>query len=218
VLVPPHVRRAGGTHVRVTRATDYDALDTWTRYGSAFADTTRAVVDAARGLPDHRTVRGVVLGAVGRGAATPADLRSVLDSGQRNGSALTRRAVVDAERGCASPPEAELVDALVGRGVPFYVNPELWLGPVLLGRPDVWLVGRGVAGEVESRERHDGEDQTESTYDRHERFTAAGVSVTHLSVRRIRADVAGTAANLLSRPSVRQPPDLRVVPRGPLLR
>jgi hypothetical protein len=176
-------------------------------------------VDAARGLSSLRDVRGVVLGARGSRVVTPDRLRAVLDAGQRNGSALVRRAIVDAERGCASPPEAELVDAMLGRGVPFLVNPELWLDGLLLGSPDVWLVGSGTAGEVESAERHDGAQDRENTYDRHERFTAAQVQLAHLSVRRIRADVNEAVEHLLQRHRTGppEPPGLVAVPRGPVL-
>jgi hypothetical protein len=217
VLVPPEVRRRGGELVRVSRVNHFDELMTWRRYDALLAAPDRAVVDATRALSILRDVRGVVLGAVARRAVTPTALHLALDAGQRNGSALTRRAIRDAERGCASPPEAEFVDALIGKGVPFYVNPQLWLGPVFLGSPDVWLVGRGVGGEIESVEWHGDDKQTESTYDRHERITAPGLELVHLSVRRVRADVEEAAMHLLTTPAVPEPPDLRVVPRGPLL-
>ena len=217
VLVPPERRRRGGELVRVTRTSGYDDLLTWSRYDARMADPARAVVDASRALQSLREVRGVVLGAVAARASTPRELSCLLAGGQRNGSALTRRAICDARRGCASPPEAELVDELVGRGIPFYVNPELWLGEVFLGSPDIWLVGRGVGGEVDSQERHGTVDQTENTYDRHERITAPGLELVHLSVRRIRASAAEAASHLLARTAVPEPPSLRVVPRGPLL-
>ena len=217
-LVPANVERAGGRLIRVTRTSCYDGIETWVRYGSKFVTAERAVVDAARAQSNLRDVRGVVLGAVADRWATPDELLEILARGQRNGSALTRRAIRDAERGCASPPEAELVDALVGKGVPFYVNAKIYLGDVLLGSPDVWLVGRGVGGEVESVEWHGDDDQTESTYDRHERMTAPGLELVHLSVRRVRKDVEEAATHLLSTTPVVEPPGLRVVPRGPLLR
>ncbi|MCA1713357.1 MAG: hypothetical protein LC789_17645 [Actinobacteria bacterium] len=210
--------RSGGSSglVRVTRT---EALPpTWTRYGGRLADVGRAIVDTARSLDRLTDVRGVVLGAVADGWATPDGLAAVLDAGQRNGSGLTRRAVVDAERGCASPPEAELMDALAGRGVPFYVNPDVLVDGVLVGRPDVWLLGRGVGGEVESRAHHEQDDgQVESTYDRHERFRSCGLDLVHLSVRRIRLAPVVAADQLLSRRPVREPNRLVVRPRGPLL-
>jgi hypothetical protein len=112
------------------------------------------------------------------------------------------------------------VDALVGCGQPFYVNPELWLDGVLLGCPDVWLVGTGTGGEVDSQERHGDDDQVENTYDRHERITAPGLQLVHLSVARIRRDVGEAAGHLLARArsGPAAPPGLVIVPQGPLLR
>jgi hypothetical protein len=225
VLVPADCQVRSTGQLRLTRTRDLDAIATWVRHGARYADADRAVVDTTRSLTRLRDVRGVLLGAVHDGWATPADLRVILDGGQRNGSALTRRAIADAERGCASPPEAELVDALVGCRLPFYVNPELWLDGRFLGSPDVWLMGLGLGGEVESKERHEGAEQVESTYDRHERITAPGLELVHLSVRRIHADVNEAAAHLLRRATdrallpggLREPAGWRVVPRGPLL-
>lgn len=164
VLVPDSVRRRSSHCVRMTRTNDFAHLQTWSRYDARMAHPTRAIVDAARFASNLREARGIVLGAVADGWAVPADLLAILDAGQRNGSGIARRAILDAVRGCASPPEAELVDALVGRGVAFLVNPQLWMDGVLLGSPDVWLVGSAVAGEVESAERHEGDRQVESTY------------------------------------------------------
>lgn len=221
-LVPPALRTRSNGRVVLRRTTRLPSLDTWQRDGLRMAPVSRAVVDAARGTPSLRDVRGIVLGAVADGWAEVPSLQDVLATTQQNGSGVTRRALLDAERGCASPPEAELVDGLVGCGMPFYVNPELWLHGRLLGSPDVYLVGRGTGGEVDSVERHEQDDAgVESTYDRHERLTAAGVDLVHLSVRRIRRDVDEAAGYLLQRARRRHegdPPGLVVVPRGPLLR
>jgi hypothetical protein len=220
VLVPADTRRSSSRFVRVTRTTTYDELETFSWVGGRFATAPRATVDAARAVSSPRDVRGLVLGAVGARRATVDELTAALDGGQRNGSALVRRAIADAARGCASPPEAELVDELLGRGVPFYVNPSLWLDGVFLGCPDVWLVGTGTGGEVESQERHGDASGVENTYDRHERITAPGLQLVHLSVGRVRRDVGEAADHLLRRagsgPSA--PTGLVIVPRGPLLR
>ena len=220
VLVPDADRRPDSKRVRLTRTTKLHELMTWNRAGVTFAPVDRAVIDTGLSLTDLREIRGVVLGAVDDGHASAAELRAVLDAGLRNGSALTRRAIRDAERGCASPPEAELVDALIGCGQPFLVNPEIWYGDVLVGRPDVHFLGRAGTGEVESEERHGSLEDRESTYDRHERFVSYGCDPTHLSVRRIRADVHEAAGHLLTevRKSGPLPEGLRVVPRGPVLR
>lgn len=219
-LVPDHVRRPDSNRVRLRRTTGHADLDTWIRAGLRWADPERAVVDAGRRTPSLRDVRGIVLGAVADQHASVGGLRSILEAGQRNGSGLVRRAVRDAERGCASPPEAELVDALIGCREPFLVNPQIWRRGRLLGCPDIWLVNRAVGGEVESVERHASAVDVESTYDRHERFGDAGVGLVHVPVRRIRADVQAAARHFLGR--ARQLPpgpvaDLVVVPRGPLL-
>ena len=221
-LVEPTVRTPSSGRVVLRRTNDLACVPTWSHRGVELATAPRAVVDAARELSSLRDVRGVVLGAVADGRADVAGLRAVLDTTQRNGSGLTRRALRDAERGCASPPEAELVDELVGCGVPFLVNPQLWLSGSLLGIPDVWFAGRGIGGEVESDERHGAPGQVETTYDRHERMTASGVELVHLSVRRIRRDPAEAARHLLARVRDRrrtpEPAGLVAVPRGPLLR
>jgi hypothetical protein len=222
-LVDADLRTPSSGRVTLRRTKELEALETWCRGGLELAPVERAVVDAGRELSSLRDVRGVVLGAVADHWATADDLDQALATTQRNGSALVRRAVRDAARGCVSPPEAEVVDELIGCGRPFYVNPDLLLDGVLLGSPDVWLVGLGLGGEVESKERHEGDDQEESTYDRHERITTPGIVLVHLSVRRIRVDVREATGHLLRRAAERErlglgdPPALTVVPRGPLL-
>lgn len=219
-LVPDGVRRPDSIRVRLHRTTQFAQLETWVLGGLRWADAERAVVDAGRQIPSLRDVRGVVLGAVADRHATVEGLREHLDAGRRNGSALVRRAIRDAERGCVSPPEAELVDALIGRRQRFLVNPEIWHRGVLLGSPDIWLVDLGVGGEVESVERHGTAQSTETTYDRHERFADAGIELVHVPVRRIRADVGAAACHLLRRAAdARRGPvtELVVVPRGPVL-
>lgn len=126
-LVAPEVRTPSSGVISLRRTEDLDALTTWRRDNLELAPPERAVVDAGRELDSLRDIRGVVLGAVADRWATAHDLSRVLATTQRNGSGLTRRAVRDAERGCASPPEAELVDELIGCGRPFYVNPQLLL-------------------------------------------------------------------------------------------
>ena len=219
-LVPHQVRRPSSGMVQVTRTTGFEVLASWRAGGVAMAWPERAVVDASRACRSLREVRGIVLGAVADGCASAEGLREVLDAGRRNGSGVTRRVIGDAVRGCASPPEAELVDALVGSGRPFLVNPEVWLEGRLLGRPDVWMVGTAVGGEVDSVERHGSAMGVTATYDRHERFATAGLELVHLSVARIRGDAGEAAAHLLrrSREAARPvPAGLVVRPLGPVL-
>ena len=218
VLVDDLLRRPSSGLVDVRRAAVLSEVPSWSRSGVRVAAPERAVVDAALACRQLRDVRGVVLGAVEDRWASFADLAVMLAQRRRNGSALVRRALVDAERGCASPPEAELVDALVGCRRPFLVNPDVWRDGRYLGRPDVWLLGTDVGGEVDSVERHGSAEDTESTYDRHERFQTAGLQLVHLSVRRIRGDPGDAAAHLLARGVGRVAPSGLVVrPRGPVL-
>lgn len=219
VLVPRANRQRSSGAVHVTPTTCFAELGSWVKSGVRMTLPDRAVVDAARSLSSLRDVRGVVLGAVADGKTHPADLITALGAGRRNGSAVVRRAICDAQRGCASPPEAELVDGLVGRGTPFYVNPELWLRGVVLGSPDVWICDTGTGGEVDSHERHGDNVGVDNTYDRHERYAGAGVQLVHLSVGRIRRDVGGSVDHLLARARAGPPAPagLVVVPRAPLL-
>lgn len=221
LLVPDRVRKPSSLRVRVQRTQEWADLGSWSRGGLRLAPAERAVVDAARHTTSLRDVRGIVLGAVADRHATALELLTLVDAGQRNGSALVRRAVRDAQRGCASPPEAELVDALVGNGMPFLVNPDLYVEDRLVGSPDVWIVGTPVCGEVESVERHGSDASVASTYERHERFVAAGLKPVHLDVRRIRRSPREAANHLLGRAAASaapMPTGLRVVPKGPVLR
>ena len=218
LLVDDGVRRASTGPFVVQRTPEWrrNALE---GLGLLWAPLERAVVDAARRAGSLRDARGIVLGAVADRRATPEQLSAVLATGRRNGSGFARRAILDAARGCASPPEAELVDALIPLGMPFLVNPEIWVDGVKLGHADVWVLGSAVGGEVESVERHEGAEQKESTYDRHERFRGGGVDLVHLSVRRIRVDATEAARYYVERAAAGPPvpPGLVVVPRGPVL-
>jgi hypothetical protein len=225
VLVPEDVRTRSSGLVTVTRTKHFDDLVTSSRWEMPLADPERAVYDEARASQSLRDVRGLVLGAVADGWATTQGLAHIVDRGPRNGSAVLRRALVDAERNCASPPEAELVDGLVGRGVPFLVNPLLIVDGVPLGSPDAYAIGLGLCGEVQSLERHGSDEDEESTYDRSERFERTGLKVLHLSVRLIRTHLGESVDRFLDAarvrrvlaPHRREPARLVVVPRGPVL-
>jgi hypothetical protein len=218
LLVDDAVRRASNGPFVVQRTPEWQR-DAFEGLGLLWAPVERAVVDAAMRSSSLREARGIVLAAVADHRATTDQLLTVLGTCRRNGSGFARRAIGDAIRGCASPPEAELVDALIPLGVPFLVNPEIWLEGVKLGSTDVWVLGTAVGGEVESAERHEGDRQTESTYDRHERFRGGGLDLVHLSVRRIRSDATEAAQFYLQRAAEGQPapPGLVVVPKGPVL-
>jgi hypothetical protein len=212
--------------VHVRRCTGLLSVSRYRVGDVRYAEPTRAVLDCGLLLPTLRDVRGVVLGAVSDGRTTAEAVRELLEREPRNGTARLRRALRDAERGCASPPEAELVDALVGCRLPFLVNPEVRVNGVLVGSPDVWLVGLGCGGEMDSRERHEHDDDFDATLARHDTFGAHGLVLGHLTPRRFRRDPAAGAAALLAvararlclPPGLREPAGLEVRPCGPLLR
>jgi hypothetical protein len=225
VLVPDSVRRRSTDAIAVRRSAGYASLSGWCWQGIATAPAERIVLDAAMRLPSLGLVRGLVLGAVADRWTTPDELTDLLAHEPRNGTALLRQAVRDARDGSASPPEAELVDALRGCRIPFLVNPELRLGGRTIGFPDGYFVGLGAGWEVDSRERHEGEEAFDATLGRHTTFGGHGLVLAHPTPRRIRMDTAGTAAavltvaqaRLLLPPSVREPAGLEVVPRGPVI-
>lgn len=224
VLVGPGVQREPISQVLVRRAADVRQIRTWSWGGVRVADPARLVVDGARECGSLRDVRGLVLAAVADGHAAPEDLLLLLDNGAVGGTAWTRRAVRDAQRGAASPPEAELVDDLIGCGHPFYVNPTVHVGGRFVGILDVYLVGTGVGGEMDSKERHEEPGSLDDTLGRHEHASSAGVSLVHVTPSRYRADPAAFRARLLAAVADRQqrgvgePQGLVVTPRGPLLR
>jgi hypothetical protein len=92
-----------------------------------------------------------------------------------------------------------------------------------VGRFDVYLVGTGVGGEIDSRERHEQADLLDQTLLRHERAHASGLSLVHVTPTRFRAEPAAFTARLLAavaerrRQGLREPDGLVVTPRGPLL-
>lgn len=115
-------------------------------------------------------------------------------------------------------------DVFLGEGMPFYVNCAVYVDHVLLGIVDVWLVGRGTGGELDSREWHAGADCLDATLLRDKAFSRAGLSLEHITPTRFRGDPAGFAQALRSEADRRtssgipEPSGLRLKPRGPLLR
>ena len=198
VLVSKDVRRLSNEHVLVRRAHDLAEVPTWQWGGLAVAEPARLVVDGARECRTLRDVRGLVLGAVADRLTSAAQVLEVLQQGAVGGTAWCRRAARDAADGAASPPEAELADDLRGCGHPFYLNPDVHVQGRFVGRFDVYLVGTGVGGEVDSRERHEEADLLDQTLLRHQRAHAFGISLLHVTPTRFRADPAAFTAGLLA--------------------
>jgi hypothetical protein len=223
VLVGKSVRRPSYEQITVRRCWDLEAVDTWSLAGAQMADATRAVYDGSRECTNLRDVRGLVLGGVNAGVTTK-HLNQLLDEGAVGGTAWARRAVLDAERGCASPPEAEVVDAMIGCGWPFYVNPDLYLGGVFLCRPDLFLVGTGSGGELDSVQEHNASHvQLAATLNRHT-VAARSIDLLHRTPAQMREDPPRMVRELIAQAQDRlarglgDPAGLEIRPRGPLLR
>jgi hypothetical protein len=224
VLVPAARRRASTGHVRVhpTRR----PTSVWVIDGVRPAEPHRAVIDAGRRLTRLQDVRGLVLAAVCQRWCSIDRLRAELEAGPRNGTALCRRAIRDAEAGAWSAPEAEVADVAAaavrdGRLPPFLLNPTLLLDGVVIGVPDGWLLGLGLGWEVESRRHHSSDPDFDATLARHDGFAAHGLQLLHVTPRRARllgaayAQVLADAVGGRRRAVVAEPPGLVVRPYDP---
>lgn len=247
VLVAPHLRRVNSEgKVLVRRCAGLGELVTTAWNGVPIAPVQQVVVDTCRQLLAVRKadlgprptlvrrawfeqwclrdIRGLVLGAVADKRCTVEELRAVLDAGATRDSALIRRACNDAARGAASPPEAELVDDLLEYGVPFACNVELWDGEILVAVLDAYLIGTGVGAELDSEEAHGETDALDATLQRHKRVKAYGLELCHITPTRYRGSPAAFHAELFAEAKAQlargagDPPGLRMVLRGPVLR
>lgn len=157
------------------------------------ASVARAVADQAHRLRWLGDVRALVAESVQRGLATVPQLVAEVEEGQRNGSALLRRAVDEVGAGVRSAPEAEL-RALLSRSaiLPLILwNPRLRLPDGTMLSPDGWIAESAIALEVDSREYHLGPDGWERTMRRHNLLAAADVLTLHLTPARLRTDPLG---------------------------
>ena len=67
-------------------------------------------------------------------------------------------------------------------------NPRLYLDGKFLASPDAWWPSAGVAVEVDSKEYHFFFDGWQDTLRRHDRITAAGILVIHVSPNQLRSE------------------------------
>jgi hypothetical protein len=196
-LIPEDRRRRSRQFVVLRRTKALQAVTTFDHQGIAVADVPWAVIDTAREISRQhgptdvsklRDVRGVVLGAVAAKRTTTEELTQVLGLTAIAHSGLARRAILDAERGAASPPEAELVDDLLRFAIPFVVNVEVWVDGEFLGIVDVWLLGTGVGLEQDSKQEHEAPERLDRTLLRSKGFDRATAVLHHVTPTRYRAD------------------------------
>jgi hypothetical protein len=227
VLVDHSCQRLAVPPLHFLRTTRLPA-QTWSGGdGIRIAPAERCAVDAARLAADLRSARAVVCAAACWGVDVPSLVEELADV-PRRGSAIVRRAVGDVVAGARSAPEAELGDvlceAVVARRLPpFLLNPDLHVDGVFVGTPDAWIVGAGVGVQVDSREFHSEDDDFDRTLARHDTYTAAGLSLLHVTPRRLRrlraaySDIVVDAVVARQRSGATESVGLTVTPKGPLL-
>jgi hypothetical protein len=213
VLVPATSRPADLSYVRIHR-TRRMPVGFLSQGPIRFTMIPRAVTDAALGATSLRDMRAIVAVGVERGRCTPEDLAVELGRSRLQNGAMLRSVIGDVARGIRSAPEGDMMDLVDRSDLPQPVyNPSLYLGDVFLAKPDAWWEAFGVAAEVDSRQYHFDEADWETTMQRHDRMTAAGIKVLHFTPWRLRAQpdqVITTIADTL-RTGARIA-DLRTVP------
>jgi hypothetical protein len=200
VLVPAACRPADLGYVRIHRTRRMPG--SFMMQGTIrFTTIPRAVTDAALEAVNLRDMRAIVAVGIDRGRCTPEDLAAELGRSRLRNGPMLRSVIADVARGIRSAPEGDLMDLLDRSELPQPVyNPSLYIGQVFLAKPDAWWEAFGVAAEVDSRQYHFDEGDWETTMQRHDRMTAAGIKVLHFTPSRIRAQpdqiVATIAATL----------------------
>ncbi len=170
-------RRAGFAVVRASSRTDGGSRLV---SGVRTASPARAVVDAAPFLPGPRAVEAVVLQVVQRRLATLATLRHELERAPTRASLALRSAVIAAEAGAWSAPEADCLRLLRSSGV----LPEIEPNPTLHSRvgtllpvPDSWVEDVALGVQVHSREHHTQGENFDHTLDDDATLVAAGATI-----------------------------------------
>ncbi|MCU1691983.1 MAG: hypothetical protein JWM64_1074 [Frankiales bacterium] len=217
LLVPVRQRLQVPDGVRLRRTQHDVVVERWDDLRLVGPD--QAVTDAALRLPGRRDVRALVLAAVADGRVALPRLQALLDCAPQRGSGHLRHALVDAQRGAVSAPEAEVVDLLlpVARRLrlELLVNADVLLDGRLVGRVDALLPALGLGVEVDSVRHHGSGADLEATLRRHERFAAVGLRLLHVtpwSVRTTPHDVVARVRAAIGQP-VLLLPGVEVRPR-----
>lgn len=186
VLVPAERHKTGTDYVRIHRTTrlpDRILIEQALR----LAYPARAVTDAALQATNLRDMRAIVAAGVQRGRCTPDQLAAELGHSRLASARMMSTVLSEIRAGLLSPAEGDLMDLIRRAGLPEPLwNPRLYLGDLYLGKPDAWWGAVSVAVEVDSREYHFYQEGWEQTLQRHDRMTAAGIRMLHISPRQIR--------------------------------
>jgi hypothetical protein len=187
-LVPERrsARRAGFVVVKPTVRHDAAARVV---HGVLTASPARAVVDAAEAISEPTDVLAVVLQVTQQRLATLATLRHELERAPTRGSAALRQAVIEAERGAWSRPEADCLALLRSSPVLPQPIPNARLADAhgqRLPSPDAWFPGVGLAVQVHSRRHHAEGEDFDNTVATDSMLTTAGAVVIGVTPRQLR--------------------------------
>lgn len=220
-LVPAHrnVRSSGFVVVRRTTRPDPHP---WPRDGLLVCSPARAIVDAARELRHAHLVRQLVTAAVQRRQVTTDRLLAEVEAGAIRGSAVVRRAVLEAEAGAWSLPEADVLGACAASRV----LPRVWPNPELVAHdgsilpsPDGWIDEVGLAIQVHSREYHLRDADWEGTVQSDTLLGSYGIAVLAVTPRSFARDrdafVRRVEQAYVNLARLGRRPDVELRPRGP---
>jgi hypothetical protein len=198
VLIPVSAKRQDVSFVRVHRTARMPE-QAHVLNGIRWALAARAVADTARGEFELREVRELVAGAVQGGSCTIQQLAQELRAGPTRESGRLRAVLGEVADGIASAAEGDLRLLVKRSGLPEPMyNPDLYVGSVFLGRPDLWWPDAGVAGELDSREWHWSAAQWAKTIQRQRRMSAQGILVVQVTPSQTRTDPRTIAAEFKS--------------------
>jgi hypothetical protein len=196
VLIPDERQRASRGIVVMHRTRRMPA-QCYCNHTLRFAPAERAVADAARGIGRLSDLRAIVAGTVQQRKCTAEQLVAEVREGDMRGSARLRAVLAEVVAGIRSVPEAELRQLVLAARLPSPLyNPTLLLGGEFLAKPDAWWPDAGVAVEVDSEEWHLLPADWDATLRRHDRMTAAGIRVLHVTPRWLREQPAEVAATI----------------------
>lgn len=185
------------------------------RGGVEVAEFDRAVLDAARRLPDRDAIRALLGEVMSARRSTVDRLLAELDAGNQRGSGLVREVLGEIADGIRSAAEGWARDLHARSGLPPMLwNPTLrWPDGRMLARPDGYIAEVGLAWEQDSMEFHPPEE--DETARRRADMIAAGVVVAHHRPRRLRVEPARVIDELWAHyrlAAARPTPDLVVIP------
>lgn len=206
VLVPASRRRASAGFAVIHRTRRMPAK-VLASAALDYATPARAVADTVRSFGEISEARALIAGAVQSRDCTLPELTAELAYMQGRGAALMRSVLAEVAAGIRSAPEGDLRDLIVRYGLPTPMfNPRLYLHGKFLAIPDAWWPEAGLVVEVDSREWHFSAESWHDTMRRHDRLTAAGILVLHVTPQQLRTEQARIVRDITAALRVGRPP------------